>query len=190
MGDAAQATLPYSGGSDTSKAAAALFKGEAKTARERVFFAISRARTGGGLTDEELQDSLVMNPSTERPRRVELVEAGLVHDCGVRRKTSAGLLSGGQQRMVELERLYMTSPSLILLDEPSLGLSPMLAVEIFERAVAFKDEGVSVVLIDQNIRRAIEIADYVYVLKLGRIHRQGPGRELAEDVNEIVKDMI
>ncbi len=107
-----------------------------------------------------------------------------------RRKTSAGLLSGGQQRMLELERLYMTRPSLILLDEPSLGLSPKLAAQIFERAIAFRDEGVSVVLIDQNIRRVIEIADYVYVLKLGQIQRQGPGHELAEDVNEIVKDMI
>ena len=107
-----------------------------------------------------------------------------------RRTVNAGLLSGGQQRILEIERLCMTSPSLILLDEPSLGLAPKLAEHVFERAQAFKDEGTSVVLIDQNIRRVIEIADYVYVIKLGEIQQQGPAHSLVDDVGEIVKGMI
>ena len=107
-----------------------------------------------------------------------------------RRSTSAGLLSGGQQRILEIERLCMTDPSLILLDEPSLGLAPKLAEQMFIRALAFKEDGISVVLIDQNIRRVIEISDYVYVVKRGEIQREGTGRALAADVNEIVKDMI
>ena len=61
---------------------------------------------------------------------------------------------------------------------------------MFERALAFRSEGTSVILIDQNIRRVIEIADYVYVIKLGEIQRQGTGDALIDDVNEIVKDMI
>ena len=107
-----------------------------------------------------------------------------------RRTVNAGLLSGGQQRILEIERLCMTSPSLILLDEPSLGLAPKLAEHVFERALAFKSDGTSVIFIDQNIRRVIEISDYVYVIKLGEIRRQGPGHSLIGDVGEIVKDMI
>ena len=107
-----------------------------------------------------------------------------------RRMVNAGLLSGGQQRILEIERLCMTSPSLILLDEPSLGLAPKLAEHVFERALAFKSDGTSVILIDQNIRRVIEISDHVYVIKLGEIQRQGPGHSLIGDVGEIVKGMI
>ena len=107
-----------------------------------------------------------------------------------RRAANAGLLSGGQQRILEIERLCMTSPSLILLDEPSLGLAPKLAEHVFTRAVAFKHDGTSVVLIDQNIRRVIEISDYVYVIKLGEVQREGAAHVLADDIGDIVRDMI
>lgn len=107
-----------------------------------------------------------------------------------RRKTSAGLLSGGQQRILELERLYMTDPTLILLDEPSLGLAPKLAEETFERIVEFRKEGIAVVLIDQNVRRVLEIADYAYVLQLGEVVLEGTGKKLSKDVENIVKDFI
>lgn len=107
-----------------------------------------------------------------------------------RRQTTAGLLSGGQQRILELERLCMTDPSLILLDEPSLGLAPKLAEETFERVVDFSNEGIAVVLIDQNVRRVLEIADYAYVLQLGEVMLEGSGETLSKDVENIVKDFI
>lgn len=107
-----------------------------------------------------------------------------------RRQTSAGLLSGGQQRILELERLCMTDPSLILLDEPSLGLAPKLAEETLERVVDFSNEGIAVVLIDQNVRRVLEIADYAYVLQLGEVVLEGSGETLSKDVENIVKDFI
>lgn len=107
-----------------------------------------------------------------------------------RRQTSAGLLSGGQQRILELERLYMTDPSLILLDEPSLGLAPKLAGETFDRVEGFSKEGIAVVLIDQNVRRVLEIADYAYVLQLGEVMLEGTGKSLSEDVENIVKEFI
>ena len=107
-----------------------------------------------------------------------------------RRRTSAGLLSGGQQRILELERLYMTDPSLILLDEPSLGLAPKLAQETFDRIIGFREEGIVVVLIDQNVRRVLEISDYAYVLQLGEVVMEGVGNELAKDVGNIVKEFI
>ncbi len=107
-----------------------------------------------------------------------------------RRQTTSGLLSGGQQRILELERLYMTDPSLILLDEPSLGLAPKLAAETFERVESFSKEGIAVVLIDQNVRRVLEISDYAYVFQLGEVILEGTGTSLSKDVGNIVKEFI
>ena len=107
-----------------------------------------------------------------------------------RRQTSAGLLSGGQQRILEIERIGMTDPSLIMLDEPSLGLAPKLAEEMFQRVLQFREDNISVILIDQNVRRVVDIADYVYVLQLGEIKLEGTGEALAKDIEGIVKEFI
>lgn len=97
-----------------------------------------------------------------------------------RRRSPAGELSGGMQRMVELGRVMMTEPRLILVDEPTAGLAVMLAKEIYQLLVGLKEEGVTVLLVDQNIRQAIEIADYVYVLELGRNRHEGPREEFTD----------
>lgn len=94
-----------------------------------------------------------------------------------RRRSPAGELSGGMQRMVELGRVMMTRPRLILVDEPTAGLAVMLANEIYQLLVDLKNEGITVLLVDQNIRQAIKIADYVYVLELGRNRHEGPREE-------------
>jgi len=94
-----------------------------------------------------------------------------------RRRSPAGELSGGMQRMVELGRVMMTRPKLILVDEPTAGLAVMLASEIYQLLVDLKNEGITVLLVDQNIRQAIKIADYVYVLELGRNRHEGPRDE-------------
>jgi branched-chain amino acid transport system ATP-binding protein len=94
-----------------------------------------------------------------------------------RRRSPAGELSGGMQRMVELGRVMMTDPRLILVDEPTAGLAVLLARDIYDLLVKLKDEGVTILLVDQNIRQAIEIADYVYVLELGRNRHEGPREE-------------
>lgn len=94
-----------------------------------------------------------------------------------RRKSPAGELSGGMQRMVEVGRVLMTDPRLILVDEPTAGLAVMLARDIYQLLVGLKEEGITVLLVDQNIRQAIEIADYVYVLELGRNRHEGPREE-------------
>lgn len=97
-----------------------------------------------------------------------------------RRRSPAGELSGGMQRMVELGRVMMTEPRLILVDEPTAGLAVMLAKEIYQLLVGLKEEGVTVLLVDQNIRQAIEVADYVYVLELGRNRHEGPREEFTD----------
>ncbi|HEX9921845.1 MAG TPA: ABC transporter ATP-binding protein [Anaerolineae bacterium] len=91
-----------------------------------------------------------------------------------RRKSLAGELSGGQQRMVEVGRTLMTDPKVMLVDEPTAGLAKLLSEEVYEMLVRLKDSGITIVLVDQEIRQAIKIADYVYVLELGRNKYDGP----------------
>jgi branched-chain amino acid transport system ATP-binding protein len=100
-----------------------------------------------------------------------------------RRRSPAGELSGGMQRMVELGRVLMTDPKLILVDEPTAGLAIMLAREVYDLLIQLKEEGITILLVDQNIRQAIKIANYVYVLELGRNRHEGP-REEFEDLKK------
>jgi branched-chain amino acid transport system ATP-binding protein len=97
-----------------------------------------------------------------------------------RRRSPAGELSGGMQRMVELGRVLMTDPKLILVDEPTAGLAILLARDIYDLLVELKNDGITVLLVDQNIRQAIRIADYVYVLELGRNRFDGPPEEFED----------
>ena len=95
-----------------------------------------------------------------------------------RRRQQAGTMSGGEQQMLAIGRALMTMPRLILLDEPSLGLSPKFVTLIFEKLVEMKGAGYTLMLVEQNATRALAIADRGYVLELGRNRFEGPGREL------------
>jgi branched-chain amino acid transport system ATP-binding protein len=97
-----------------------------------------------------------------------------------RRKSLAGKLSGGQQRMVEVGRTLMTDPTVMLVDEPTAGLAKLLSEEVYEMLVSLTHTGITVVLVDQEIRQAIKIADYVYVLELGRNKYEGPVDEFSD----------
>ncbi len=92
---------------------------------------------------------------------------------------SGGTLSGGEQQMLAIGRALMARPRLLLLDEPSLGLAPLLVQRIFDVVARLKAEGVTILLVEQNARKALEVADRAYVLETGRIVLQGPARELA-----------
>ena len=91
-----------------------------------------------------------------------------------RRKSLAGKLSGGQQRMVEVGRTLMTDPTVMLVDEPTAGLAKLLSEEVYQMLVSLKESGITILLVDQEIRQALKIADYVYVLELGRNKYEGP----------------
>ncbi|TSD65325.1 ABC transporter ATP-binding protein [Aeromicrobium piscarium] len=100
---------------------------------------------------------------------------------GERRKQRAGSLSGGERQMVAMGRALMMDPSVLLLDEPSAGLSPVLQDEVFVQTRTINKAGVSVVMVEQNARRCLQICDRGYVLDQGRNAYSGRGRELAND---------
>ncbi len=91
-----------------------------------------------------------------------------------RRKSLAGNLSGGQQRMVEVGRTLMTDPTVMLVDEPTAGLAKLLSEDVYQMLTRLRDSGMTILLVDQEIRQALKIADYVYVLELGRNKYEGP----------------
>jgi branched-chain amino acid transport system ATP-binding protein len=96
-------------------------------------------------------------------------------------RTTAGLLSGGQQKQVEFARALMLEPVVVLLDEPSMGLDPKTTTTVFQQIERMREIGVAVMLVEQNARRALEMADVGCVLDLGRIHTSGPARQLLAD---------
>ena len=106
---------------------------------------------------------------------------GLFPRLAERAKQKAGTLSGGEQQMLAVGRALMTRPKILMMDEPSLGLAPLVVKMIFDIVRAIHEEGVTVLLIEQNAKAALEIADRGYVLETGRITLQGPGLDLLAD---------
>ena len=98
-----------------------------------------------------------------------------------RRTQLAGTLSGGERQMLAVGRALMSAPRLLMLDEPSLGLAPLIVREIFRIIEQLREQGTSILLIEQNARAALEVADHGYVLETGSIALQGPATELAVD---------
>ncbi|MCU0949738.1 MAG: ABC transporter ATP-binding protein [Burkholderiaceae bacterium] len=98
-----------------------------------------------------------------------------------RRAQLAGTLSGGERQMLAIGRALMARPTLLMLDEPSLGLAPLIVREIFHIIDTLRSRGVSILLVEQNARAALQVADYAYVLETGEVALEGPARELAQD---------
>ena len=98
-----------------------------------------------------------------------------------RRKQESSTLSGGERQMLAVGRALMAKPKLLMLDEPSLGLAPLITRETFRIIADLRRQGVSILLVEQNARAALRVADYAYVLETGQIVMQGPAAELADD---------
>jgi len=98
-----------------------------------------------------------------------------------RREQLAGTLSGGERQMLAVGRALMGKPRLLMLDEPSLGLAPLVVRDIFATIAALRATGVTILLVEQNARAALEVADYGYVLEMGEIALEGPAEDLARD---------
>ena len=98
-----------------------------------------------------------------------------------RRRQLAGTLSGGQQQMLAIGRGLMSRPRLLLLDEPSLGLAPRVVAEMFEMVLEIRSSGATILLVEQNARRSLEIADDAFVLETGALAVSGPAARLLDD---------
>ena len=120
-----------------------------------------------------------MDPDTRR-ERAERIYARFPR-LKERYRQKAGTLSGGERQMLAIGRGLMTDPDLLMLDEPSLGLAPLVVEAVFEQIQLIHQSGTTVLLVEQNARRALSIADRAYVLELGQIRHQGSGQELLDD---------
>ncbi len=97
-----------------------------------------------------------------------------------RKDQIAGTLSGGEAQMLAIGRALMSRPKLLLMDEPSLGLAPIIVLEVFEIVKKLRDEGVTILLVEQHVKHSLEISDRAYVMEMGRIVMQGPAKELLQ----------
>ncbi len=132
---------------------------------------------------ENLEMGCFLKPSLFAAR-FEYV-ASLFPKLGERRSQRAGALSGGERQMVAMGRALMMEPEILLLDEPSAGLSPMLQDEVFINCKAINETGVAILMVEQNARRCLQVCDRGYVLDQGRTAYTGTGRQLLADPNVI-----
>ena len=135
-------------------------------------------KTFSGLT---IEDNLLVGATlTDKKRIQENLEKqyALFPILKERRHQFAGTLSGGEQQMLAVARGLMSEPKIILLDEPSMGLAPLIVNQIYSLIGQIKDSGITVLLIEQNAKKALSICDYAYVLENGKIKLSGTGKEL------------
>jgi len=135
-----------------------------------------------GMTIQENLDlgAFTLKDPKERARRREKVY-DLFPVLGKRRHLDAGLFSGGEQQMLAMGRALMVNQELILLDEPSMGLAPLMVREILNVVKRLNDEGITILLVEQNAKAALKLADYGYVIETGQIVIEGEGSKLRED---------
>ena len=135
-----------------------------------------------GLTVEEnlLAGGYILRNSSQLKANAEKMMQ-LYPILSSRRNQQAGTLSGGEQQMLAVCRGLMSEPKLILLDEPSLGLAPIIVKSIFELIAQIREQGITVMLVEQNAKKALALCDYAYVLENGRVTMEGKGRELLCD---------
>jgi branched-chain amino acid transport system ATP-binding protein len=138
------------------------------------------------FADMTVADNLVLGAYTRWDHRKDVEEdLGVVYSrfgqLAERKQQRAGTLSGGERQMLALGRAFMARPRLLLLDEPSLGLAPLIVREVFRIIVGLRELGVSILLVEQNARAALETADYGYVLETGEIVHSGRAADLMHD---------
>jgi branched-chain amino acid transport system ATP-binding protein len=136
------------------------------------------------FADMAVEDNLLLGgfrrSRAERNQTIEQIYTRLPR-LKERREQLAGTLSGGERQMLAMGRALMARPTLLMLDEPSLGLAPRIVRDVFHILTDLRKTGVSILLVEQNARAALEVADYAYVMELGAITKQGSPADIAQD---------
>jgi branched-chain amino acid transport system ATP-binding protein len=154
---------------------------------QRVALGIAQSPEGRQVfSDQSVRDNLVLGAYHRKASHAEIeadIEAQFAAFPRLRERQDqlAGTMSGGEQQMLAIARALMAKPRLLLLDEPSLGLAPLIVKEIFGIIRGLKTKGVTILLVEQMANQALAVAERGYVLETGRITLQGPGRELRRD---------
>jgi branched-chain amino acid transport system ATP-binding protein len=130
---------------------------------------------------ENLQIGAYLNPDSKKIQELIEHQFSFFPKLKDRQKQTAGTLSGGEQQMLAISRALMSEPKFLMLDEPSLGLAPVIIEQIFEKFLQLKNEGLGLLIVEQNASLALEISDQAFVLETGLIHISGPGQELLND---------
>ena len=142
-----------------------------------------------------VEENLMLGAWTFKKQRKLLKQRlGEIYDffpvLGTKRGEKATFLSGGELQMLAIGKEVMTTPELLLVDEPSAGLAPMLVSEIYAFLERVREQGVTIFLVDQNIMKAVEVSDYMYLLEMGKIKKQGPKEDFEENIRDIIKDSL
>lgn len=132
-----------------------------------------RRKTYGGKIEQRFEDTLTRFPVLRE-----------------KLKTQAGDLSGGQQKSLEFAKAYMVQPRVCLIDEPSIGLAPKVAIEVFQWIRAFAESGMGILLVDHNVRRVVAMSDHIYVLSLGEITASGTPEDFQGDLHAQVREWL
>ena len=139
------------------------------------------------FASQSVEDNLMLGAYLRKDKQAIEEDLKKVYDLFPRllerKKQLAGTLSGGEQQMLAMGRALMSKPKLLLLDEPSMGLSPLLVKEIFSIIKEINKQGTSILLVEQNAKMALAIADRAYVLETGKIVMSGTGKELLQSEN-------
>jgi branched-chain amino acid transport system ATP-binding protein len=184
-------TMKTLSGVRTVKAGSVMFRGENITdapSHKRVSMGLCQAPEGRGIfPGMSVRENLEMGTYLRTDRKSAAKDADLDHVLTLfprlaeRIDQAGGSMSGGEQQMLAIGRALMSKPKLLLLDEPSMGLAPMLINQIFSIIRQINSEGVTVLLVEQNASKALKIANRAYVLETGSIVKTGPGLELLDD---------
>ncbi len=137
--------------------------------------------------DQSVEDNLHLGAFTRRGEGRAAIDGSMAEVYAMfprlaeRRAQLAGTMSGGEQQMLAIGRALMLKPKLVLLDEPSMGLAPIVIDEVFRRLVDLKRRGLTMLLVEQLAYRALDLADYAYVIEHGKIELEGPAKSLRDD---------